>query len=339
VLLTKCSHLVSHQDEIVRTISNHDVWKSNWVAIAYNGSGIAIYHDSFRGLNQLVIDEVQGKPCDTQIQNGVFQFKNLGIMQALSYLYTHGGIKKYPRIAISAGNLASRCINFMDNQYMWHITDEYVDPSETALCVDLIQSLRICGIHKNATPLKLWTTQDVYDNITKTHMNVKQFTLHAGDLNPETDYVEILEKVKIHKDKLGNKKICKVKAPYKKVANEKHDNTDSFTGTDTDYTDETDNDETTIKNGQIIWIDETKLKNAHKQWTIYKNTIDVILQNWGTGIWVERAKIVKLIDNIETSHAQANLVHISKQGKITTNNDETGILMKKENNIIYIRLN
>ncbi len=270
VLLTKCSHLVVHQEEFVRTISNHEAWKLNWVAIAYNGTGITLYHDSFRGLKELSIDGVPGQPSDVQIQNGVFQFKNLGIMQALSYLYNNGGLKKYPRVAISAGNLASRCINFMDNQYMWHITDEYVDPSETALCVDLIQSLRICGIHKNATPLKLWSTQNVYDNITKTHTNVKQFTLNAGEKNPETDYVDILEKVKIHTGKLGDRKICKVRAPYKRVKNTKEDNTDSFTGTSTDTETSDSNPKTDIQNYEVNGLKNVKQAYDNQTGIVYK---------------------------------------------------------------------
>ncbi len=337
VLLTKCSHLVVHQEEFVRTISNHEIWKLNWVAIAYNGTGITLYHDSFRGLKQLVIDEVPGQPSDVQIQNGVFQFKNLGIMQALSYLYNNGGLDKYPRIAISAGNLASRCINFMDNQYMWHITDEYVDPSETALCVDLIQSLRICGIHKNATPLKLWTTQNVYDNITKTHMNVKQFTLHAGEKNPETDYVDILEKVKIHTGKLGDRKICKVRAPYKRVKKEKEDNTSSFTGSDTSGT-STDT-ETDNKGGyDMIIIDQELIKKETLKWDVYKQVIEIMLTTYGTGVWVKRSDLFKKID-VELHTVSSYFTRIYQDSKECKKENQQGVLMKKENNTVYIRIN
>jgi hypothetical protein len=38
-------------------------------------------------------------------------------------------------------------------------------------------------------------------------------------------------------------------------------------------------------------------------------------------------------------HTNANLVNISRQSKIVDNENETGLLMKKEKNIIYIRVN
>jgi hypothetical protein len=274
MLLTKCSHLVVHQEEFVRTISNHTVWKLNWVAIAYNGSGITIYHDSFRGLKQLVIDGVFGQPSDTQIQNGVFKFKNLGIMQTLSYLYNSGGLEKYPRVAISSGNLASRCINFMDNQYMWHVTDEYLDPSDTSSCVDLIQSLRICGIHKNVTPLKLWSTRNVYYNITKTHTNVKQFILHVGEKNPDTDIADILGDVKMHEDKFGDRNICKEKEPFTRVKNAKDDNTSSFTGMDTGTSTDTETNtsdpKTDVQNYEVNGLKNVKQAYDNQTGIVYK---------------------------------------------------------------------
>jgi hypothetical protein len=45
-----------------------------------------------------------------------------------------------------------------------------------------------------------------------------------------SEFKTILESVKFHKNKLGNRKVCKIKAPYKKVSNEKLDNTDEILG-------------------------------------------------------------------------------------------------------------
>ena len=44
----------------------------------------------------------------------------------------------FSSIVVISGHLASRCINFMDKEYRWHLTDEYLDPSSTMNCVDLI---------------------------------------------------------------------------------------------------------------------------------------------------------------------------------------------------------
>jgi hypothetical protein len=288
-------------------------------------------------LKQLVIDGVFGQPSDTQIQNGVFKFKNLGIMQTLSYLYNSGGLEKYPRVAISSGNLASRCINFMDNQYMWHVTDEYLDPSDTSSCVDLIQSLRICGIHKNVTPLKLWSTRNVYYNITKTHTNVKQFILHVGEKNPDTDIADILGDVKMHEDKFGDRNICKEKEPFTRVKNAKDDNTSSFTDMDTGTS--TDTETETYNNGEydMIIIDQNLIKKETLKWGAYNQVIDILL-TYGTNVWVKRSELFKKI-NVELHTVSSYFTRIYQESKECMDENQQGVLMKKENNIVYIRIN
>jgi hypothetical protein len=158
----------------------------------------------------------------------------------------------------------------------------------------------------------------------------------------DADVFEVLKKTVIHKEKLGDKKICKMAKPYKVTTKSKLDNMSEHSNTvisDVNNVDEIgDNDEIKIKNEQIIWIDETKLQNAPKQLEIYKTTIDIIVQNWGTGIWVERAKIVKEIDgDIDTNHS--HLVAIAKKSKNAKDEMITGLIMKKKNNIVYLRLN
>jgi hypothetical protein len=336
ILLAKCSHLVIHQNEFIQTLSQMVDLNQKWIGIAYNGNGILMYNRSFK--HNIIFDKFVGK----YMGYGTVSFKGMGIMSALSY------VKKYwkeqcSRIVIVAGNLANRCINFMDSEYEWHITDEYLDPSETAQCVDLIQSLRICGIHKSeyTTPLKVWCNLNIQENIVKTYTNVGEFIVKAAENHPNTDFQEMLSGVKIHKEKLGNRKICKASAPYKKVSNVKQDNTNSFTGGDTKTNYATDNEEIKIQNGQIIWIDETKLQNAPKQLATYKDTIEMIANKFGTGIWVERGKISKALNDIYTEHVntQVLLVHISKHSEIIVDENYNGMLMKKVNNIVYIRLN
>lgn len=44
------------------------------------------------------------------------------------------------------------------------------------------------------------------------------------------EFKTLLENVKIHKNKLGNRKVCKIQAPYKKVGNEHQDNMNEMLG-------------------------------------------------------------------------------------------------------------
>ena len=233
ILLTKCTHLVMHQNEFIETISTTKDWNERWAAIGYNGTGIMLYHHSFAKLESMTIDGVNGVKNGDK---GIFTFKGIGIMKTLTYLREHGGKDVFSRIVVISGHLASRCINFMDKDYRWHLTDEYLDPSSTMNCTDLIQSLRICGIHQVATPLKVWCNKEVMENIVLTHYNLGGFIQKLVDThklsgdNKKVEFKTILESVKFHKNKLGNRKVCKVKAPYKKVSNEKHDNTDEILG-------------------------------------------------------------------------------------------------------------
>jgi hypothetical protein len=239
ILLTKCTHLVAHQTEFIETISTTKDWNARWTAIGYNGTGITLYHHSFSKMSNMTIDGVVGVKYN---KTGIFIFKNIGIMKALTYLLENGGKEKFSRIVIISGHLASRCINFMDKEYRWHLTDEYLDPSSSMNCVDLIQSLRICGIHHNVTTLKVWCNEEVMNNIILTHYNLGGFIHQLADIykDKNVDFKTILSSVKIHKNKLGNRKVCKVKAPYKKVSSEKQDNTNVILGISTIKNIETD---------------------------------------------------------------------------------------------------
>jgi hypothetical protein len=228
ILLTKCTHLVAHQTEFIQTIATSKDWSQRWAAIGYNGVGITMYHSSFEKLEILEISKVKG----VKIGTGTFTFKGLGIMKAMSYLRENGGKTVFPRIVVISGHLASRCINFMDNAYQWHLTDEYLDASTSMNSTDLIQSLRICGIHDIVTPLKVWCNEEIMKNIVRTHFNLGGFIQKLVDYKKDSnvEFKTILESVKFHKNKLGNRKVCKIKAPYKKVSNEKQDNTWTMLG-------------------------------------------------------------------------------------------------------------
>lgn len=224
IVLTKCTHLVLHQTEFIQVIAETKEWQGRWAAIGYNGTGISMYHHSFKG-----DIEIAGVPGVSQGQ-GIYTFKGIGIMKALTYLRENGGKSLFSRIVVIAGHLASRCINFMDSSYKWHLTDEYLDPAKTMSCADLIQSMRICGNHKIVTPLKVWCNEEVMENIILTHYNLGGFISKLADTNEQKSFKDILEGVKFHKNKLGNRKVCKIKAPYKKVSSEKQDNTDDILG-------------------------------------------------------------------------------------------------------------
>jgi hypothetical protein len=264
VLLIKFTHLVSDQDEFIRTIFTYDDWKHEWAAISYNGTGINMYHHTFNG--DINIKNTKG----VDLGNCIYSFKNIDIQDTLTYLRENGGQSRFPRIVIISGHLASRCINFMDTTYNWHITDEYIDPSKTMNCTDLIQSLRICGIHNMSTPLNVWTTESVIKNIVYTNINIGEFIHQYVNSvqkkeNEDVCCKKMLTRVKIHKDKLGDKPVSKVRAPYTTVSNEKHDNMDEILGVEKNTSD-SEPDSDIIKEGlkKVKIAYETKNGLVHK---------------------------------------------------------------------------
>jgi hypothetical protein len=222
ILLAKCSNLVTHHEEIVRSFYNSEYGKDVWSAISFNGDGCLIYTHSFIGESEVEINGIRGLPSDKHVQLGVFHFKGLGIMKALSYLKTLGS----ERIIIASGMLAGRCINFMDDEYDWHVTDEYIDPAESGQTDAIIQSLRICGIHKNPTPLVVWCSENVEKDIMCAYKNLVGYI--RGIKDKDMEVFEVLKQTVMAKTKTTNRKMCSTRNPIKITADESKDNTDEF---------------------------------------------------------------------------------------------------------------
>lgn len=333
VLLTKCTHLVSHQTEFIQTIATSKDWSERWTAIGYNGVGITLYHSSFEKLESLEISNVKGVKTGT----GTFIFKGIGIMKALSYLRENGGKATFPRIVIISGHLASRCINFMDSTYQWHLTDEYLDASSSMNSAELIQSLRICGIHEVVTPLKVWCNEEIMKNIVRTHFNLGGFIQKLVDAKKDSnvEFKTILESVKFHKNKLGNRKVCKIKAPYKKVSSEKQDNTWTLLGGGEKGEEENKNNECDYN---MIVVDENKLNIDTQKYNVFKEAVEYILNKYGTSVWVKRSDVLNGI-NVPINVSGSYFTTIYQSSKQCVDETHVGVLMKKDGNSLYMRIN
>jgi hypothetical protein len=92
----------------------------------------------------------------------VNSFAKIDVTSALQYLKDNGGLKKFPRIIIIAGELAGRCISYVSRDYGWHLTDMYYVPSACSTIPDMIQSAgRLCGRNKGKSHLYLHITKNV----------------------------------------------------------------------------------------------------------------------------------------------------------------------------------
>ena len=77
--------------------------------------------------------------------------------------------QKPDRIAIISGNLASRGINFVSKNFKYHITDQYLQPSDAMDMETLVQALRILGLQdpNDNTPRSLWMTEKNFTDLSR----------------------------------------------------------------------------------------------------------------------------------------------------------------------------
>ena len=130
-----------------------DNFGSKFAVVTYNGFGVSMYHSLL--------------PQNFEI-NGVSatrsEFFKADIADVLQYFKDNGGVEKFPRILIIAGELAGRCISYVSRDYVWHLTDMYYNPAATTSIPEMIQSVgRLCGRNKQKSHLHLHATTRVAD--------------------------------------------------------------------------------------------------------------------------------------------------------------------------------
>ena len=221
ILLAKVSTKKDDHTDIIDFIYSTKRTQKRWATIIFNGEGVEIGHHS---LNK---DEMKMKNGEDTVEgvlrkNNCYTFKGMGIQAALSFLKKNGGVERFSHILIASGKLADRGINFVSDDYEWHINNEYLHMSKTATCAATIQSLRILGCHNDTMDLTLWATKDVYSSIQKYHTLDKSI-IAAGKKQHE-EWTDLLKKFKVSKERLPSMKLCKRNRKFKVVSDSKKDN-------------------------------------------------------------------------------------------------------------------
>ena len=126
---------------------------SKFVVVTYNGFGVSVSHPDIP--ENFTINGVTGNRGE---------FFKVDIANVLQYLKDNGGVEKFPRIIIIAGELAGRCISYVSRDYVWHLTDMYYNPAATTSIPEMIQSAgRLCGRNRGKSHLHLYVTLKVAD--------------------------------------------------------------------------------------------------------------------------------------------------------------------------------
>jgi hypothetical protein len=369
VLLAKYSNLTDHHDELVQTVRNNARYSTQWTALSYNSDGITVYSPTMIGEQNVTIASIQGIPVKDQ--DGVFNFKGLSIKQALSYFRGENNedlehcLARFPRIAISAGILAGRCINFMDDKYLMHITDQYLETSASATTDSIIQSLRICGNHSIPTDLNVWCTEKTRNNIVLTYNTFNKYIANLKDNCADKTVLSIMQKTVIDRSKVPINSVCKIRKPYKVTNVSGKDNMDKYsdisvsatsattktktttktttTKTTTTKTTTTKTTKTTTKNAdRVILVAERQSSN--QKWNRFRDVKQFMLATYGRDHWVRRCEVFEgmgyLNNTRELATIQSDFTRLFQSTQSAPCTETTiGFLMKKENEAMYIRIN
>jgi len=151
ICLIKNTRINENQDAIFKGLNKE--YKGKFATVVSNGDGVKMYHPDL---------PLTFKVAGVSVTRGEF-FKG-DIADVLQYFKDNGGVIKFPRIIVIAGELAGRCISYVTRDYGWHLTDMYYNPAASTSIPEMIQSVgRLCGRNKGKSHLHLHVTRKVAD--------------------------------------------------------------------------------------------------------------------------------------------------------------------------------
>lgn len=132
--------------------------------IKYTGDGVTIEHSSLSLLKLRA-----GFKNVTAMSDKRFLITGHQLKEVLWWMATSGGGRKtFSQIAIIAGHMASRGINFStDESPKWHVTHQVLNKPKTTASSNVYQACRILGRFSDEIPLKLIATKEILEKITK----------------------------------------------------------------------------------------------------------------------------------------------------------------------------
>jgi hypothetical protein len=116
-------------------------------------------------------------------------FKNSSPSDMLTWLHQNGGVEKYPRIFICAGDLASRGVSFGASNFdeykgkgWWHLTEMYALVAKSTDQPELLQLFgRLSGLYQDNVPLRVITTQSAFDDLYKAYTLQEELITRARE--------------------------------------------------------------------------------------------------------------------------------------------------------------
>jgi hypothetical protein len=205
---------IKKQFQCMAALARHPIFKKEFSIVVYNGEGIYLY-SAQRLDNEIEGDE--GEMSEGVVPNdrfshyiqdcNVLHFKKAGIKHALQYFKNRA--RPPTHILIIAGLMVGRGLNIVSSDYQWHVSHQILRVSDTADVADLIQKLRLLGVFRDSTPLKLFLTKKESENLKRGHL--LHNTLLDGAQRQRTQVIMpvLVEQIPISKDHIPIRRTTK----------------------------------------------------------------------------------------------------------------------------------
>lgn len=345
-VLHKTTTRTADHDKFLEIFNTHPVL-SEWTVIREDNRGLLLYSKKIEE-SSIVISEYEserGDNCDF-----FFPGKAVDIQEVLQFLIDNGGANRFSHIVIKSGGCCSRSKSYVSTHGQWHLTDEYYYPGKTERnsIPSIIQGVRLHHNRPDAIPLTFTTTEQIAVDWRKGNLMQEEAVdrlLGDEDVNFTCEKLpeEIWTAAKVPKAKMAHQEKNK---GYKPTTVKGYDNGLLLS----DYAEEIDK-VIKAKYGQSDNIGGGDIKSiipptssAKISRETYDAVISTILSHFGTGVWIRRADVVKiLVESLgfKEHNVQARLKDFGTLTKFhsTTDIETTPGLLLRKNTEWYLRVN
>lgn len=200
IVLIKDEHIKSKQKEQMKKLHENPKLKENFCLIVQNGNGIDI---EMCGNKKISLKK-----------------KKISINQALQTLKNLND-PEIRYIAIIAGNLASRGLSYVSDDYCWHLTHEILIAPNNSTGTSITQGCRLCGCYSDDIPLVMFTSLEIKNEIRAYDALQERIVEKCEeDLIQPEKLDEVMKKLTLDKTCVTGRLIdTKIKLKYDKISN------------------------------------------------------------------------------------------------------------------------
>jgi hypothetical protein len=363
ILLIKKFHKKIKQQELARQVVEIGNWSE---VIVFNGDGLTLYSKYIEKLSEIVCRGVQGETFS--IKKKSFHIEQVRgdsgvracivvkaqIDEGLQYyreLHMSSKSTRISHLAVVSESMADRGISFVSKDYKWHLTTQYYEPSKKVTADSIIQSIRLCGNYQDDLPSILYSTEKVCDDLSKSFLIQKEMLMRLKCSEKVRSIPKILKKIPLNSEKVPKKRKFGIKEAELNIV-EGDDGGVPISEYDS-MLEKIGGMEIKSENVQLDSSDKLRRINPNSigKSTILRKLYDLassyILDTFGTGKWVPRTKIVKMLLSSGESYVKDEnqiyghftSLYQKKYSVGDVSEDTNGFLMKKDKDLLWIRIN